>query len=685
MLRTLFMPLSLAISTTFSAQVLAEHVELPGIAVTAAPGEAAPFDLPESPFSSSDSGQLVKKLPGANINQNGPITSLVQYRGLFADRVNVVVDGVSLAAAGPNRMDSPLSYLPGSQVESISIFRGIAPVSSGMETIGGTVKVNSSQAEYGNSNEVELSGSLNTLYATNGNTRSVAMTNNLVNQHHRLQLSGSFDRGHDLDFDGGDIEPSEHARDTLGIDYGFRFDNTELDVDLNHLDIGHSGTPALPMDIISIRGETVNTGIRQQLANGGELTARVKYQDVAHQMDNFSLRPAGMMQRYNDADVLAKGIQLGYSQAAWQFGFDADSAEHNARISDPTNAMFYVDNFNEVERDRLSAFTEWNGVLNDNWQMQSGLRLTHVRMDAGDVDSSMAAMMMPVATLRDAFNNTDHSQSDTLTELALDLTRRLSDSLDLQLGFARKERAPSYQERYLWLPLEATSGLADGNNYIGNIELDPETAYQFELGLDWHTPRFAITPRLFYHHINDYIQGITTDNAAAIMVSAMMSPSAGTPLQYDNVDAKLYGFDTNWLWAVTDQWQLDGTISYVRGKRRDTDDNLYRIAPLTARTQLSYVQPTWRAGIEAVTVARQNQVSAENDEEKTSGYAIINLSGQVNVNQSLRIQAGVTNLFDRDYQNHLGGYNRVSNDDIAVGERLPGFGRSVYVGLNLTW
>jgi len=220
--------------------------------------------------------------------------------------------------------------------------------------------------------------------------------------------------------------------------------------------------------------------------------------------------------------------------------------------------------------------------------------------------------------------------------------------------------------------LQATSGLADGKNYIGDINLDPETAYQFEVGLDWHSPRFAVSPRMFYHHVNDYIQGV-----------------AGGPMDslvFSNVDAKLYGFDANWLWALTEQWQLDGTVSYVRGKRRDTDDNLYRIAPLTARTQLSYIEPDWRVGIEAVTVAQQNQVSSVNEEEKTSGYAIYNLTGEYQLSQSLQVQGGINNLLDRKYRNHLGGYNRVSgNEDIAVGERLPGLGRSVYVGLNLNW
>lgn len=676
MLRTTALPLALMLASVFSAAAHAEHVDLPAISVTGTAGEMVPYALPTSNLSTPDTGELFKKLPGANINQNGPLTSLVQYRGMYADRVNVLVDGVALSAAGPNRMDSPLGYLPSTQLENIAIYRGIAPVSSGIETIGGTVKAESKQADYGSSDEVEVHGNLNTLYATNGDTRSVGASTSLANQNHRLQLSGSVDRSHDQEFDGGKILPSESDRDTLGIAYGYRFGQTEFDFDLKHLDTGETGTPALPMDIIWIRGETFKTGIKHQLDNGGEISARIHYQDVSHRMDNLSLRQPGMMLRQNDADVLAKGFQIGYTQGAWQFGLESDSAEHNAFITDPGNAMFFVNNFNDVERDRLSAFVEWTGELNDKWQMQSGLRVSHVKTDADDVDinNPMAnpMMQMMVQGLKNDFNNADRSQEDTLADIAFTFTRQINSALDLELGLARKQRAPSYQERYLWLPLQATSGLADGRTYVGNINLDPETAHQFEIGLDWHQPSFAISPRVFYHHVDDYIQG-----------------TAGGPmgaLVFSNVDAKLYGVDTNWLWNLSDQWQLDGTVSYVRGKRRDTDDNLYRIAPLTARTQLSYIQPDWRVAAEAVTVARQNQVSSFNDEEETSGYAIFNLSGQYQVSQNLTVQGGVNNVFDRKYRDHLGGYNRVAgNEDIAVGERLPGLGRSVYLGMNLNW
>ena len=45
-----------------------------------------------------------------------------------------------------------------------------------------------------------------------------------------------------------------------------------------------------------------------------------------------------------------------------------------------------------------------------------------------------------------------------------------------------KTRAPSYQQLYLWVPLQATNGLADGHNYVGDINLDSEKAYESRPG-----------------------------------------------------------------------------------------------------------------------------------------------------------------------------------------------------------
>ncbi len=680
----------LCLAAINSAQ--ADPINLPTISVDGVAGEATPLALPAvSTVATPDAGELLKKLPGANINRNGPLTSIAQYRGLFGDRVNVLIDGMQIRSAGPNTMDSPLSYIPATRLDTISLYRGIAPVSSGMETIGGTILANSKKPEFGHSQDFEFHGNTKAGYAENGDTYNAGIMGSLANENHRFHLSGSIDRGDDLEFDGGDIIPSEHERNTLGG--GYAFQNGDLSASLNaeHHDTGETGTPALPMDIIYARGDHFTGNVKNIFTNGGELSAKLSYQKADHRMANYILRPprSMMMRRFALTDVKSNGLGVAYAISGWTFGVDADRADHNADIFNPGNAMFFVNNYKDVERDRYSLFGE-KELSVGGWNIETGVRYTRVNMDAGNVATSMvnAPGMMGAnfTILRDNFNNSDRSQDENLVDLAFNFSRPISAQLDFVGGLARKERAASYQERYLWVPLESTAGLADGNNYIGNVDLDPETAYQIELGFDWHSPRAAFSPHIFYHRIDDYIQGTPSTNMVANMLSGMMAPGKPAPLQFNNVDAELYGIDANWFFAISQNIQLDGTISYVRGERRDTSDNLYRIAPLTARTNLSYHQSNWHAGIEAVTVAKQNRISDENHEQKTSGYAIFNLSGNYQPTNHITLQAGINNLFDREYQDHLGGYNRISNNpDIAQGARLPGLGRSAYVGMNIDW
>ena len=49
------------------------------------------------------------------------------------------------------------------------------------------------------------------------------------------------------------------------------------------------------------------------------------------------------------------------------------------------------------------------------------------------------------------------------------------------------------------------------------------------------------------------------------------------------------------------------------------------------------------------------------------------------------LYSGVENLTDRMYVDHMNGFNRVGGGDLAVGERLPGPGRNIYVRINWEW
>jgi iron complex outermembrane receptor protein len=159
------------------------------------------------------------------------------------------------------------------------------------------------------------------------------------------------------------------------------------------------------------------------------------------------------------------------------------------------------------------------------------------------------------------------------------------------------------------------------------------------------------------------------------MFAGMMNPGAPAPLRFANVDAVLYGFDLDWSWRLSDRLSLGGIVNYVRGERDDIDDNLYRIAPFNTTVALDYSAGTWGTSLEAVLVADQDDVSATNRELATDGYELLNVAAWWSVTPGLRLAAGVDNLLDERFADHLNGVNRVNgNPDLASGERLPGLG-----------
>ena len=249
----------------------------------------------------------------------------------------------------------------------------------------------------------------------------------------------------------------------------------------------------------------------------------------------------------------------------------------------------------------------------------------------------------------------------------------------MHLEIGSKTRAPSYQELYLWLPLQATGGLADGRTYIGNLELKEETSNEVVFGMSANSDRFAWSPQVYYRRIDDYIQGTPSTNMLANMVSVMMTGKE--PLQFSNVKAEIWGFDAAWKYELTEDLFLDGIVTVARGRRIDVEDDLYRLSPFNASVGLSYSVDDWTLKSELVGYADQEHVSAYNDEIETPGYWLVNLEFIWNPMSSLRVEARVDNMFDESYQDHVTGVNRAAGSDISVGTRLFGAERTLSAGL----
>lgn len=632
-----------------------------------------------------DTAAALRDMPGATVNRNGPLTGIAQYRGMFGDRIAVDIDSLGVISGGPNAMDAPLSYMSPMMTEELVVTRGIAAVSLAPESIGGHISTRTSRGDFG-VDEFGLSGMIGTRYSENGNLSTTAARMTLAEDRHRVSAIAEFDHGDDIETPRGVIVPTRLDRDRYDLSYAYDDGDSEFLVFAGKLETGETGTPALPMDIIFIDTELYGTQLGFALGDNARIDGRFGYNDVAHVMDNFSLRegPMAMRQRLNTTS--GSGSQfflaatLDQDGSSWQFGIDAIDAAHESVITNPTNAMFRVDNFIGVERRLLGAFAEMTRDLG-NGELELGARYNRVSTDAGEVGAAgmMGDMGARVDQLAQAFNDAgrdlDWGSFDVVGKYRLNISAATEWSFEI----GSKSRAPSYQELYLWLPMQATGGLADGRTYIGNLDLEAEQSRELVVGASTEIGRFAMTPQVYFRWIDNYIQGVPSDNMLANMIATMMSGSE--PLQFENIDAEIWGFDAAWSYELSERLLLDGIVSLARGKRTDTNDPLYRLSPLNGSIGLTYLADKWSLKSEVIGYADQDRVSSINNEMETPGYWLVNLGFRWNPAQALRVEARVDNLLDETYQNHVTGINRAAGSDIPVGERLYGAGRTLSAGL----
>jgi iron complex outermembrane receptor protein len=121
----------------------------------------------------SDVATLLRDVPGVSLYFAGGVSSLPAIHGLADDRLRIQVDGMNLISACANHMNPPLSYIDPTQVGSIQVLTGIAPVSTGGDSIGGTIKVNSPEPEFAAAGQSLLKGQAGSFYRSNGNAKGV--------------------------------------------------------------------------------------------------------------------------------------------------------------------------------------------------------------------------------------------------------------------------------------------------------------------------------------------------------------------------------------------------------------------------------------------------------------------------------------------------------------------------------
>lgn len=644
----------------------------------------------DMPPAAADTAQMISRLPGAAINNNGSLSGQVQYRGASGFRVGTRINHQSFHSGGPNLMDPPMHYAPPALVDTIEVYRGTADLAFGPSLVGG-VNAELKSLPYAPTGDFDPGYDVTAIGRSADRSHALGAVFGIAND--RLRAFGlvSTEAGHDKNIPHGEIANTHHDRDVFGLGVGARHVTGDWELELRRQETGPTGNPPFAMDIDYVETDFSRLAHEVTVA---ETTIRTSVARAAvdHGMSNSEHRPPPsqtMQYRYTSAqaETLTFALDLLTVAGSHEFGYgiDLERNDFDVRITNPRMSTFFVTPLPGIATNRTGAYLNFERPLGRG-MASIGARIDRHKHDAGRA-STGPGVPATANMLAMQFNSADRDWRDTTTDL---LARywRMADYGTWRASIARKHRAPTYLERYGWLPIAASAGLADGNNYVGDLGLKPEAALIAELGIDMAGGRWWLRPTVFYHSVDDYIQGAPYDDTPGVvsgpveMVSGMNGDP--TPLRFANVEARMYGLDADFGYQLAPRWRLDGVVSVVRAKRTDISDDLYRISPDKVTVGLTYDRSSWSLTLEGVAVAAQRRVSRTNDEQPTGGYGLLNLYAAWQPTGHLFVSAGIENLGNRTYADHLTGYNRVLDSDVGVGERIPGLGRNVFLRLSLT-
>ena len=646
-------------------------------------------EKPEQIATPADAAAIAARTAGGALVGNGALSGQLSYRGLAGERVLGRVNDQRFASGGPNAMDPPLHYAPSVLVERIEVARGVAPVSQG-PSLAGAVNARLAEAEFTDEARFSTQGRFSAQYRSVDDSYAVGGLAGIASDQWRFGVIASREQGGDYEFPDGTAGGTSFERNLYGAHAGFRSGPGEIFIEYRRSETDPTGNPPFALDIVYFNTDFVQTGFRGEVADRVHLDMRLGQVAVRHLMDNQTTRqptatPMQARATFAEADTNTAEVALRFGPDGSYFaiGGDAELTDKFVRITNPVNPAFFIDAQPDLKSERVGAFAQWRGALSAI-EFELGTRIDRTDQTAG-IPALGSAVPMGPRGLAAAFAASDRDYSTTTIDAVARFWIPTGD-VTPRLTLARKERVPSLLERFGWLPTEASFGLADGNIYVGNLALDPETAWIAEIGFDWETDAVTLRPTVFYRRVDGFIQGTPVDDTVSVvdspieMIAAMNGDT--TPLRFSNVDAEIYGADLDFVIRPVDRIELSGTASLVRGKRRDIDDDLYRVAPANLRLAAAWAGDRLTLGAEMIAAAGQDNISRSNDEQPSEGYAVFGLFGRLAVNELLALEAGVENVFNAEYQPHLAGRSRVGNSDVPTGERLPGAGQGGWVRIN---
>jgi vitamin B12 transporter len=546
---------------------------------------------------SSSLPELLQRQPGIEISNLGGAgkVSTLSIRGTSSTHSIVLIDGMRVGAATSGF--SAIEHIPLSQIEKIEILRGPASSLYGQDAIGGVIQIFTKKGMDGFKPYVGIGyGSYNTSNFQSGIRGGNNQTTYAIN------FSAINTDGFSAFVPNSNKSANEANLDKDG------YKNYSLSSSLNH---------KINQDYEIDFQYYLSKGKNKFDNRYADYSPGVDYKNETKQ-ELYGVNLKGQINK-----VWQSSIKIGESTDKY-----LDKQKYNSTISmdDPSLSDLY-----KTTQDQLSwqnNITLSKGSLTLLYDfLKQRIKTTDLYEKTQRINNGF---MVGYGLIEDKHN--------FQTNLRKDFNSAYEDAVTGNIGYAYSINskwtiASSYGTAFVSPSFNYLYALADPYA-LGNPNLRPERSKNIEVSMRYKDDNCSLNLTFFQNKINDFIIYTPPDD-----------PGSRTSSQNLN-KAEIKG-----LTISGDQFfghlQIKGSITAQSAKNEDTDKYLPRRATALGNLNLNYYIGYWNVGIEE-TFSDQRFDDKENT-VKLSGYALTNIVADYKINDKLKLNLRLNNVFDKDY------------------------------------
>lgn len=624
--------------------------------------------LPRQPVPASDGADYLRTIPGFGLIRSGGTNGDPVLRGMFGSRLNLLTDGGHMQGACPARMDNSLSYVSPETYDRLEVIKGPQTVLWGPGASAGTVRFER-DIPFFDEPGMQFNGSL-TAGSFDRNDEVVDAAFGNASAYARVTANRS--EADDYEDGNGDRVPSAWKKWNADVAFGWTPDaDTLLELTAGNGD-GEARYAGRGMD--GSQFERTSYGLRAERRNFDgaldKVEAKLYYNDVDHVMDNYSLRdpdPTSSMPMPMASNVAQRTsggrVAFSWKTDRWdlQAGLDARDSRHRKRSAMGRDVYLSKPWITDARFQNVGVFGELGWNLTERQRLVGGLRLD--RASAKDERATTGSMMpRPNPTL-------DQTRRETLPSALVRWEVQPVDSdIMWHLGLGHVQRMPDY-----WELFSPTTGPVGSVNAFAALE--PERTTQLDVGMHYRKGRWDAWASLYAGRIQDYI------------LFKYSKGMMGASTQAYNADATIRGGELGVEFRPVSDWKLGATLAYAWGEL-DDEGALPQTPPLEARLSAAYDNKRWSVGALLRSAASQDRVNpgygnvVGQDLGDSSGFTVFSVNGGYRFTERLQLAAGVDNVFDRAYSEHLNLAGNSAFGYPADPVRINEPGRSAWLKLN---